>query len=187
MRRVGKPRPGRGVRLYRRHLRRPGSLWRGGQLTYPGALAPGQNHRPRSWCNLWPTAPGWWRIDTDFDGCMEHVQRLATEEGVYFANSKNSLRLEGQKTVALEVLQALGWQAPDWVAIPGGNLGNVAALAPGPGHGRRGGREVAQAQAAYYAPRPAKPTPCTGPSCRISLALTPLLAGAHPGHRHPHW
>ena len=70
-------------------------------------------------------------IDTDFDGCMEHVQRLANEEGVYLANSKNSLRLEGQKTVALEILQGLDWQAPDWVSIPGGNLGNVAALARG--------------------------------------------------------
>jgi threonine synthase len=67
-------------------------------------------------------------IDTDFDGCMVHVQRLAAEEGVYLANSKNSLRIEGQKTVALEIAQGLGWKAPDWVAIPGGNLGNVSAL-----------------------------------------------------------
>ncbi|HET6345639.1 MAG TPA: pyridoxal-phosphate dependent enzyme, partial [Myxococcota bacterium] len=65
-------------------------------------------------------------IDTDFDGCMAHVQRLADEEGVYLANSKNSLRLEGQKTVALEIAQGLGWTLPDWVCIPGGNLGNVS-------------------------------------------------------------
>ena len=70
-------------------------------------------------------------IDTDFDGCMEHVARLAEEEGVYLANSKNSLRLEGQKTVAFEITQGLGWRAPDWVAIPGGNLGNVSALVAG--------------------------------------------------------
>jgi threonine synthase len=70
-------------------------------------------------------------IDTDFDGCMAHVQRLCSEEGVYLANSKNSLRIEGQKTVAFEIAQALGWSVPDWVAIPGGNLGNVSALVAG--------------------------------------------------------
>ncbi|MEE8408700.1 MAG: threonine synthase, partial [Myxococcota bacterium] len=70
-------------------------------------------------------------IDTDFDGCMRHVQRLVEQEGVYLANSKNSLRIEGQKTVAFEIAQALGWSLPDWVAIPGGNLGNVSALVKG--------------------------------------------------------
>lgn len=70
-------------------------------------------------------------IDTDFDGCMAYVQRLAEEEGVYLANSKNSLRIEGQKTVSFEIAQGMGWQVPDWVAIPGGNLGNVSALARG--------------------------------------------------------
>ena len=70
-------------------------------------------------------------IDTDFDGCMRLVQELAAKEGVYLANSMNSLRLEGQKTVAIELVQQLGWQVPDWVVIPGGNLGNVSALGAG--------------------------------------------------------
>jgi threonine synthase len=70
-------------------------------------------------------------LDTDFDGCMRIVQQLAAEEGVYLANSMNSLRLEGQKTVALEIVQQLDWQVPDWIVIPGGNLGNVSALAAG--------------------------------------------------------
>jgi threonine synthase len=70
-------------------------------------------------------------IDTDFDGCMQLVQELATKEGVYLANSMNSLRLEGQKTVAIELVQQLGWQVPDWIVIPGGNLGNVSALGAG--------------------------------------------------------
>ncbi len=70
-------------------------------------------------------------IDTDFDGCMRLVQDLATREGVYLANSMNSLRLEGQKTVAIEIAQQLGWTVPDWVVIPGGNLGNVSALGAG--------------------------------------------------------
>lgn len=70
-------------------------------------------------------------VDTDFDGCMRLVQQLATHEGVYLANSMNSLRLEGQKTVAIELAQQLDWQVPDWVVIPGGNLGNVSALGAG--------------------------------------------------------
>jgi len=70
-------------------------------------------------------------IDTDFDGCMALVQELAAKEGVYLANSMNSLRLEGQKTVAIEICQQLNWQVPDWVVIPGGNLGNVSALGAG--------------------------------------------------------
>ncbi|MBS1119964.1 MAG: threonine synthase [Deltaproteobacteria bacterium] len=70
-------------------------------------------------------------IDTDFDGCMKLVQELADREGVYLANSMNSLRLEGQKTVAIELVQQRGWRVPDWVIIPGGNLGNVSALGAG--------------------------------------------------------
>jgi threonine synthase len=70
-------------------------------------------------------------IDSDFDGCMRLVAELADREGVYLANSMNSLRIEGQKTVALEIAQQWGWQAPDWVIIPGGNLGNVSALGAG--------------------------------------------------------
>jgi threonine synthase len=70
-------------------------------------------------------------IDTDFDGCMRLVQELANREGVYLANSMNSLRVEGQKTVAIEIAQQLGWTVPDWVVIPGGNLGNVSALGAG--------------------------------------------------------
>jgi len=70
-------------------------------------------------------------IDTDFDGCMRLVQDLAEKEGVYLANSMNSLRLEGQKTVAIELAQQLGWDVPDWIVIPGGNLGNVSALGAG--------------------------------------------------------
>jgi threonine synthase len=70
-------------------------------------------------------------LDTDFDGCMKIVERLAAEEGVYLANSMNSLRLEGQKTVAIEIVQQFDWQVPDVVIIPGGNLGNVSALGAG--------------------------------------------------------
>jgi threonine synthase len=70
-------------------------------------------------------------IDGNFDDCMALVQRLAAEEGVYLANSMNSLRLEGQKTVAVEIIQQFDWRVPDWIIIPGGNLGNVSALGAG--------------------------------------------------------
>ncbi len=70
-------------------------------------------------------------IDTDFDGCMKLVQDITSQENIYLANSMNSLRVEGQKTVAMEIVQQLGWEVPDWVVIPGGNLGNVSALGLG--------------------------------------------------------
>ena len=70
-------------------------------------------------------------LDTDFDGCMAIVQRLATEGGVYLANSMNSLRLEGQKTLSIEIVQQFDWEVPDVVIVPGGNLGNVSAIGAG--------------------------------------------------------
>jgi threonine synthase len=70
-------------------------------------------------------------LDTDFDGCMAIVQRLAEEGVVYLANSMNALRIEGQKTVAIEMVQQFDWQVPDWVVLPSGNLGNAYALFAG--------------------------------------------------------
>src|SRR5688572_9024898 len=64
-------------------------------------------------------------LDTDFDGCMAIVQRLAEEGVVYLANSMNALRLEGQKTVAIEIVQQFDWTVPDWIVLPSGNLGNA--------------------------------------------------------------
>jgi threonine synthase len=70
-------------------------------------------------------------LDTDFDGCMEIVKEVASKDGIYLANSMNSLRVEGQKTVGIEIVQQFDWEMPDWIIIPGGNLGNVSALAKG--------------------------------------------------------
>jgi threonine synthase len=70
-------------------------------------------------------------LDTDFDGCMALVQEITKERTVYLANSMNSLRLEGQKTVSIELVQQFDWEVPDWIVIPGGNLGNVSALGKG--------------------------------------------------------
>jgi threonine synthase len=70
-------------------------------------------------------------LDTDFDGCMALVQEICSRHHIYLANSMNSLRIEGQKTISIELLQQFDWEVPDWVIIPGGNLGNVSALGKG--------------------------------------------------------
>jgi threonine synthase len=70
-------------------------------------------------------------LDTDFDGCMRVVQEITKDETIYLANSMNSLRVEGQKTVGIEIVQQFDWETPDVIIIPGGNLGNVSALGSG--------------------------------------------------------
>jgi threonine synthase len=70
-------------------------------------------------------------LETDFDGCMAVVQELARRELVYLANSMNPLRIEGQKTVSIEIVQQFDWASPDWIILPSGNLGNAAALHAG--------------------------------------------------------
>jgi len=70
-------------------------------------------------------------IDTDFDGCMKIVQEITKDNSIYLANSMNSLRVEGQKTISFEIVQQMGWDVPDFVVVPGGNLGNVSAIGSG--------------------------------------------------------
>jgi len=70
-------------------------------------------------------------LDTDFDGCMAVVEQLTKDPTIYLANSMNSLRIEGQKTVGIEIVQQFDWEVPDWIVIPAGNLGNVSALGRG--------------------------------------------------------
>ncbi|KMZ71866.1 putative Threonine synthase [Zostera marina] len=70
-------------------------------------------------------------LDTDFDGCMRLIREVTSELPIYLANSLNSLRLEGQKTAAIEILQQFDWEVPDWVIVPGGNLGNIYAFYKG--------------------------------------------------------
>src|SRR5712671_6407368 len=70
-------------------------------------------------------------LDTDFDGCMRLVQEITKDPTLYLANSMNSLRIEGQKTVGIEIVQQFDWEAPEVFIIPGGNLGNVSALGKG--------------------------------------------------------
>ena len=70
-------------------------------------------------------------LDTDFDGCMAIVKEITRDHTIYLANSMNSLRIEGQKTVGIEIVQQFDWEVPDWIIIPVGNLGNVTALGKG--------------------------------------------------------
>jgi threonine synthase len=64
----------------------------------------------------------------DFDDCLRLTREAAERLGVYLANSINPYRIAGQKTIVLEMLQQLGWRAPDWIVLPAGNLGNTSAF-----------------------------------------------------------
>jgi threonine synthase len=68
------------------------------------------------------------QLRTDFDGCLRLLQKLVRSAPVYQLNSINPFRLEGQKTLALELLEQLDWEAPDHIIVPGGNLGNSSAI-----------------------------------------------------------
>jgi len=68
------------------------------------------------------------QIAGDFDACMRRVKQAAQRLGLYLMNSVNPFRLEGQKTIMYRVLEHLGYQAPDWIVAPGGNLGNSSAF-----------------------------------------------------------
>ena len=68
------------------------------------------------------------QLRTDFDGCLRLLQELVLRAPVYQLNSINPFRLEGQKTLALELMEQLDWQPPDHIIVPGGNLGNSSAI-----------------------------------------------------------
>ena len=70
-------------------------------------------------------------LDTDFDGCMAIVEKLTEDHRYYLANSVNPLRIEGQKTISMEIVQQFDWEVPDWIIVPGGNLGNISAIGLG--------------------------------------------------------
>src|SRR5690606_25246017 len=67
-------------------------------------------------------------VDGDFDACLQLVEAAGDALGIYLANSINPFRVEGQKTIVLEMLRQLDWQPPDWIVLPAGNLGNTAAF-----------------------------------------------------------
>jgi threonine synthase len=68
------------------------------------------------------------QIRGDFDAAMKLVQEASSKLGLYLVNSINPFRIEGQKTIVWELLQDLEWDAPDWIVVPAGNLGNTSAF-----------------------------------------------------------
>lgn len=70
-------------------------------------------------------------IDGNFDDCMRLVRELGDDPSIYVANSINPFRIEGQKTVAYELMEQCEWRAPDHLVVPGGNLGNSSAFGKG--------------------------------------------------------
>ncbi|MFM8221716.1 MAG: pyridoxal-phosphate dependent enzyme, partial [Planctomycetaceae bacterium] len=68
------------------------------------------------------------QIAGDFDDAMRQVQAVCQRAGIYLCNSLNPFRLEGQKSIIYRVLESLGWNVPDWIVVPGGNLGNSSAF-----------------------------------------------------------
>jgi threonine synthase len=70
-------------------------------------------------------------LATDFDGCMRVVAELSTAHPLYLLNSKNPVRIEGQKTIGWEAIHDLGWEVPDWFVVPVGNAGNISAIGKG--------------------------------------------------------
>ncbi|GMV98615.1 MAG: threonine synthase [Phycisphaerae bacterium] len=68
------------------------------------------------------------QIEGDFDACLRRVRQVADRLGIYLMNSVNPYRLEGQKAIMYRVLEAMNWQIPEWVIVPGGNLGNCSAF-----------------------------------------------------------
>jgi len=68
------------------------------------------------------------QIAGDFDDAMHRVRQVSKQLGIYLVNSVNPFRLEGQKTIMLRVLESLNWELPDWIVVPGGNLGNSSSF-----------------------------------------------------------
>ena len=71
------------------------------------------------------------QIEGDFDACLRRVRQVARQVpqlGVYLMNSVNPFRLEGQKSIMYRILEARDWRPPDWIVVPGGNLGNCSSF-----------------------------------------------------------
>ena len=68
------------------------------------------------------------QIQGDFDDALKQVRDVCAREKIYLCNSVNPFRLEGQKSIMYRVLEGLNWEAPDWIVVPGGNLGNSSAF-----------------------------------------------------------
>jgi threonine synthase len=72
-----------------------------------------------------------YQLKADFDGCLNVLTEIVKQAPIYLLNSVNPYRLEGQKTPAFEIAEAMDWNVPDHLIVPGGNLGNSSALGKG--------------------------------------------------------
>ena len=68
------------------------------------------------------------QLEGDFDDAMQRVREVCSQAGIYLCNSLNPFRLEGQKAIIFRILESLDWEPPDWIVVPGGNLGNTSAF-----------------------------------------------------------
>jgi len=68
------------------------------------------------------------QVEANFDQILRLVRDLAEKEGIYLLNSVNPFRIEGQKSIVIEMLEQRNWKPPDWIVLPGGNLGNTSAF-----------------------------------------------------------
>jgi threonine synthase len=103
--------------LYAAHCGLPAIVFIGSGRVAFGKLAQALDYGARTF-----------QIAGDFDACMRRVKEASQRLKLYLMNSLNPFRLEGQKTIMYRVLEGLGWEAPDWVVVPGGNLGNSSAF-----------------------------------------------------------
>src|SRR5215831_7940135 len=71
------------------------------------------------------------QVEANFDQILALVRQIAERLGIYLLNSINPFRIEGQKTIMAEMLEQRDWRVPDWVVLPGGNLGNTSAFGKG--------------------------------------------------------
>ena len=121
----------RGLRLHRQHFGIDGRLR---QFGGPPArdLHPLRQHFLRqSSPRRSNTARKTIQVEANFDQILALVRTLADRLGIYLLNSINPFRIEGQKTIMVEMLDQRDWQVPDWVVLPGGNLGNISAFGKG--------------------------------------------------------
>jgi len=125
-------------------------------------------------------------IDGNFDDCMRLIQELGEDPSIYVANSINPFRIEGQKTVAFEMMNQCNWRVPDHVVVPGGNMGNSSALGKGFEElralgliGRLPRLSVIQAEGASPLARLFADLPPAKPSAEIQLPET-LAFEEHP-------
>ena len=122
---------GRHMRLDRRHLSRRRRVLRHGGHPVGRPPPEGQGHhlatRPAARQQARSRSPS----TPTSTACMEVVRLLSEDKRFYLANSINPLRIEGQKTISIEIVQQDDWQTPDWVIVPSGNLGNITAIGLG--------------------------------------------------------